>query len=183
MIAASPNKLPDKQRTIFVCQGTGCTSGKSVEIREALEKAVAELGLDSVKVDFTGCHGFCQQGPIAFVEPEGIFYTHVAVEDVPEIAQSHLRDGQPVERLFYQDPISGEAVPYYQEINFYRKQQRVMFGQARAIDPTRIEDYVAVGGYQALAKALSSMQPEEVIDAIDKQLAEIQYADAAEAAV
>ena len=157
---------PSNQHTIFVCQGTGCTSGKSVEIREALEKAVADLGLDNVKVDFTGCHGFCQQGPIAVVEPEGIFYTHVSIEDVSEIAQSHLRDGQPVAHLFYKDPISRQAVPYYKDIDFYAKQQRIILRNCGRINPERIEDYIAKGGYQSLRKVLFEMTPEEVIDEV-----------------
>ena len=101
MIEAKSSKVSDNQRTILVCHGTGCVSGKAIEIREALEKTVVEMGLDGVKVDFSGCHGFCQQGPIAVVEPEGIFYARVSVDDVPEIVQSHFRDGQPVTRLFY----------------------------------------------------------------------------------
>jgi len=157
---------PSNQHTIFVCQGTGCTSGKSVEIREALEKAVADLGLDNVKVDFTGCHGFCQQGPIAVVEPEGIFYTHVSIEDVSEIVQSHLRDGQPIAHLFYKDPISRQAVPYYKDIDFYAKQQRIILRNCGRINPERIEDYIAKGGYQSLRKVLFEMTPEEVIDEV-----------------
>ena len=164
----SPQGYSHNQRTIFVCQGTGCTSGKSVEIREALEKMVAELGLNNVKVDFTGCHGFCQQGPIAFVEPEGIFYTHVSVEDVPEISQSHLRDGQPVARLFYIDPVTDQAVPYYKDINFYKKQQRIVLRNCGRINPERIEDYLATGGYQSLRKVLFEMTPEQVIDEVKR---------------
>ncbi|MEE8598163.1 MAG: NADH-quinone oxidoreductase subunit NuoF [Dehalococcoidales bacterium] len=159
---------PDNQRIIFVCEGTGCVSAKAVEIRQALEKAVEELKLDSVKVDFTGCHGFCEQGPIAFVEPEGIFYTHVSVEDVPEIAQSHLRDGQPVERLFYKDPVSTQAVPYYKNINFYKKQQRIILRNCGHINPERIEDYITTGGYQSLRKVLFEMAPEQVIDEVKR---------------
>ncbi len=164
----TPQSYPHNQRTIFVCQGTGCTSGKSVEIREALEKAVAELRLDGVKVDFTGCHGFCQQGPIAFVEPEGIFYTHVSADDVPEIVHSHLRDGKPVERLFYRDPISDKAVPYYKDINFYKKQKRIVLRNCGRINPERIEDYIAVDGYQSLRKVLFEMTPEQVIDEVKR---------------
>ena len=159
---------PDNQRIIFVCEGTGCVSDKSVEIRQALEKAVEELKLDSVKVDFTGCHGFCEQGPIAFVEPEGIFYTHVSVEDVLEIAQSHLRDGQPVERLFYRDPVSGKAIPYHKDIDFYAKQQRIVLRNCGRINPEVIENYIAIGGYQSLRKVLLEMTPEQVIDEVKR---------------
>ncbi len=153
----------DNQKTIFICEGTGCVSGKSVEIREALERSVAELGLENIKVDFTGCHGFCEQGPIAVVEPEGIFYTHVSFKDVSEIVQSHLQDGQPVERLFYRDPVSGQVVPRHKDIDFYSKQQRVVLRNCGRINPERIEDYLAQGGYQSLRKVLLEMTPEEVI--------------------
>jgi NADH-quinone oxidoreductase subunit F len=165
---AKPDRPAGSQCTIFVCHGTGCVSGKAFEIREALEKAVAELGLSGVKVDFTGCHGFCQQGPIAVVEPEGIFYTHVTVDDVPEIVQSHLRDGKPVARLFYKEPVSGEAVPYYKDIVFYKKQQRIILRNCGHINPERIGDYIAVGGYESLRKALLEMTPEQVIDEVKR---------------
>ncbi len=157
-----------KQRTIFVCHGTGCVSGKAFEIREALEKMVAKLGVKGVGADFTGCHGFCQQGPIAVVEPEGIFYTHVTVDDVPEIVQSHLRDGKPVERLFYKEPVSGQAIPRYKDIPFYAKQQRIVLRNCGHINPERIEDYIAVGGYESLRKVLLKMTPEQVIDEIKR---------------
>jgi NADH:ubiquinone oxidoreductase subunit F (NADH-binding)/(2Fe-2S) ferredoxin/Pyruvate/2-oxoacid:ferredoxin oxidoreductase delta subunit len=156
------------QRTIFICQGTGCVSGKSIEITEALKKAVAELGITGVKIDFTGCHGFCEQGPVAFVEPEDIFYTHVSLADVPEIAESHLRDGKPVERLFYKDPVTGEAVPHFKDIKFYSKQQRIILRNCGRINPERIEDYIATGGYQSLPKVLAEMTPEQVIDEIKR---------------
>ena len=168
MVEAKLFKTLKKQRTIFLCHGTGCVSGKAFEIREALEKGLAELGLDGVKVDFTGCHGFCEQGPIAFVEPEGIFYAHVSLGDVPKIIQSHLRDGQPVARLFYKDPTSGEAVPYYKNINFYKKQQRIVLRNCGRINPERIKDYIAVGGYKSLRKILSEMTPEQVIDEVKR---------------
>ena len=159
---------PENQSTIFVCHGTGCVSGRSVEIRLALEKEVKELGLDNVKVDFTGCHGFCEQGPLVVVEPEGIFYTRVTVEDVPEIVQSHLKEGQPVERLFYRDPVSRQAVPYYKDINFYRKQHRLILRNCGHINPERIEDYLATGGYQSLKKVLFEMTPEQIIDEVKR---------------
>jgi NADH:ubiquinone oxidoreductase subunit F (NADH-binding)/(2Fe-2S) ferredoxin/ferredoxin len=156
------------QRTIFICQGTGCVSGKSLEITEALKKNIAEQGLENVKVDFTGCHGFCEQGPVAIVEPEGVFYTHVTPNDVPEIVTSHLRDGKPVERLFYKDPVSGEAIPYHKDIKFYSMQQRIILRNCGRINPERIEDYIATGGFASLKKVLKEMTPEQVIDVIKK---------------
>jgi NADH-quinone oxidoreductase subunit F len=156
----------DGHRKVLVCQGTGCTSSRSEEIRSALEYEVNQAGLSNIEVDFTGCHGFCQQGPIVVVEPEGIFYTHVKVEDATEIVHSHLKDGKPVERLFYCDPVTGEAIPTYQEINFYKKQTRLILRNCGRINPERIEDYIATGGYEALKKVLSQMTPEEVISEI-----------------
>jgi len=154
------------ERTIFVCQGTGCLSAGSGAVYEALRTEIAGLGIQDVEIDFTGCHGFCEQGPNVVVEPEGIFYTHVQVEDAPEIVSSHLRDGKPVERLFYRDPVTGKAMPYYSEIDFYQKQQRVILRNCGHINPEKIEHYVAQGGYQALKKALLEMKPEQVIEEV-----------------
>ncbi len=165
-MAKKPASQADDKRTILVCHGTGCVSGKAFEIREALEKEVARLKLKDVAVDFTGCHGFCQQGPIAVVEPEGIFYTKVTVDDVPEIAQSHLRDGKPVERLFYHDPITDEAVPCYKDITFYSQQTRLILRNCGHINPERIEDYIETGGYDSLRKVLKEMTPEQVIEEV-----------------
>jgi NADH-quinone oxidoreductase subunit F len=153
-------------KSILVCHGTGCVSGKAFEIREALEKEVARLKLKDVAVDFTGCHGFCQQGPIAVVEPEGIFYTHVTVDDVPEIAQSHLRDGKPVARLFYHDPITDEPIPYHKDITFYSQQTRLILRNCGRINPERIEDYIETGGYDSLRKVLKEMSPEQVVEEV-----------------
>jgi len=137
-------------------------------VREALEKAVVEFGVGDVKVDYTGCHGFCEQGPLAVIEPEGIFYTHVSVDDVPEIVQSHLRDGHPIERLFYRDPVSGKAIPYHKDIDFYAKQQRIVLRNCGRLNPERIEDYIDHGGYQSLKKVVFEMTPEQVIDEVKR---------------
>jgi NADH:ubiquinone oxidoreductase subunit F (NADH-binding)/(2Fe-2S) ferredoxin len=154
--------------SVFVCQGTGCESGKSEGIREALEQEVARLELTNVKVDFSGCHGFCQSGPLVAVEPEGILYCEVSAEDAPEIVQSHLRDGKPVERLFYRDPTTDEAISHTRDINFYKLQQRLILRNCGHINPENIDHYVAVGGYQALKKVLFEMSPEQVIDEVKR---------------
>jgi len=158
----------DVRRRVLVCQGTGCISSRSEEIRRVLEHEVAQAGLTNVEVDFTGCHGFCEQGPIVVVEPDGTFYTHVKPEDGAEIVSAHLRDGKPVERLFYHDPITKEAIPAYQDINFYKKQTRLILRNCGHINPERIEDYVAKGGYEALNRALLHMSPEQVIAEIKR---------------
>ena len=154
--------------TVFVCKGTGCVSGGGDTIYEALKTEVTRVGLKNAEIDFSGCHGFCQQGPNVVIEPEGIFYTHVEVEDAAEIVTSHLRDGRPVERLFYRDPVTGQAMPRYSEINFYSKQERVILRNCGHINPERIDDYIARGGYQSLKKVLSNMKPEEVIQEVKK---------------
>jgi NADH-quinone oxidoreductase subunit F len=153
--------------TIFICQGTGRISSGSEAVYDALKKEINRQGISHTEVDFTGCHGFCEQGPNVVIEPEGIFYTHVQAEDAPEIVTSHLRDGKPVERLFYHDPVTGEAIPRYSEINFYKKQQRVILRNCGQINPEKIEHYIDRGGYRALRKALL-MTPEQVIDEIKK---------------
>jgi NADH-quinone oxidoreductase subunit F len=162
------NKLNDKispgmMRKVLVCQGTGCTSSKSEQVRLALEEEVRQAGLTDATIDFTGCHGFCQQGPIVVVEPEGVFYAHVKVEDAAEIVRSHLKNGKPVERLFYRDPVTNEPIAKYSQIKFYMKQKRIILRNCGHINPERIDDYIAVEGYEALKKALTTMTPEGVI--------------------
>jgi NADH-quinone oxidoreductase subunit F len=155
----------ETRRTVRFCHGSSCNSGQAVKSRELLEKEIAKLGIGDVAVDFSGCHGFCQQGPIVIIEPDGTFYTHVKPEDIPEIARSLMPEGQPVTRLFYKDPASGAPVRYYKDIGFYAKQQRLILRNLGRINPERIDDYISVGGYEALKKALK-MGPEAVIEEI-----------------
>jgi NADH-quinone oxidoreductase subunit F len=154
-------------RTVFVCQGTGCVSGGGDAVYEALKAEVERQKVAGVEVDFTGCHGFCEQGPNVVIEPEGILYTHVQPEDAAEIVTSHFQDNKPVERLFYCDPATGQRVPCYAEINFYKKQQRVILRNCGHINPEKIDHYIEAGGYRALRKVLL-MKPEEVIEEIKK---------------
>ncbi|HTY82499.1 MAG TPA: NADH-quinone oxidoreductase subunit NuoF [Dehalococcoidales bacterium] len=158
----------NKKRGIYICQGTGCVSGKSLEITEALKKAIAEKNLTDVEVGFTGCHGFCEQGPVAIVGPEDIFYAHVTVADVPDIVNQHFVEGKPVERLYYKDPATGQSIPYHKDIRFYGMQHRLILRNCGRINPERIEDYIATGGYEALKKALTQMTPEQVIAEVKK---------------
>jgi NADH-quinone oxidoreductase subunit F len=156
----------ENHRTIFVCQGTGCVSSGSEAVYQAFRDEIGRQGMNDAEVDFTGCHGFCEQGPNVVIEPEGIFYTHVQAEDAAEIVTSHLRDGKPVERLFYHDPTTGQAIPHYSEINFYKKQQRVILRNCGQINPEKIDHYIARGGYRALTKACLEMIPEQVISEV-----------------
>ncbi|MFA5629549.1 MAG: FAD-dependent oxidoreductase [Dehalococcoidales bacterium] len=153
-------------RSVLICQGTSCSSQKSKKIREAFECGILEAGITDTKVDFTGCQGFCALGPVVIIEPEGILYTRVTVEYVPEIIRSHLQEGRPVSALFYTDPESGEAVPYYKNIGKYKKQHRLIMRNCGHINPEKIADYEAVGGYKSLKKIISHMSPQQVVDEI-----------------
>jgi NADH:ubiquinone oxidoreductase subunit F (NADH-binding)/(2Fe-2S) ferredoxin/Pyruvate/2-oxoacid:ferredoxin oxidoreductase delta subunit len=154
---------------ILVCQSTGCESSKSDKITQALESQIKQLGLSkNVEVKFTGCHGFCQQGPIVIVEPEGVFYTQVKEEDVPEILKSHIIEGKYVERLFYHNPVTGEAIPLYKDVPFYSRQQRLILRNCGHINPEKIDDYLATGGYAALKKAIFEMKPTQIIEEITR---------------
>ncbi|MFC2021292.1 NADH-quinone oxidoreductase subunit F, partial [Chloroflexota bacterium] len=157
-----------EKRVVIVCQGTGCVSSQSPLITDLIEKTIAEQGLaGDIQTKFSGCHGCCEQGPIVIVEPEGIFYAQVKVSDVPEIVENHLKNNQPVQRLFYKDPNTKEAIAHYRDIPFYSKQQRVILRNCGHINPEEIDDYISVGGYQALKKAMK-MTPNEVIEEVKK---------------
>ena len=155
-------------RTVFVCQGTGCFSAGSGAVYDALNAELKKQNVGNSVIDFSGCHGFCEQGPNVVIEPDGIFYTRVDAEDAAEIVHSHLRNNKPVERLFYHEPVSGQAVPLYSGIKFYFNQQRVVLRNCGHINPEKIEDYISRGGYKALEKALLGMKPQGVIDEIAK---------------
>ena len=154
---------------IRVCRGTGCESARAFELLEVLEKEVADRGLKKkVRVKTIGCHGFCEQGPVITVEPEGLFYCQVDKKDINEIVGSHLIGGKPVERLLYVEPATGKKIPKYEDIPFYKGQKKVVLRNCGEIDPGSIDEYIEKGGYDALKKALLEMKPEQVIDQILK---------------
>ena len=154
--------MENNHRTILLCRGTGCESSKSPEIQAAFEEALQ--GTD-VEIKFTGCHGMCQQGPIVVIEPEDIFYAKVKAKDVPKIVEKHLTDGDPVKRLFYQDPATKERIPTYHEIPFYKHQKRLVLRNCGQINPEDIKDSLAAGSYQALEKALE-LDPDFIIEEV-----------------
>ena len=152
---------------VLVCGGTGCKSAGSKEVQLEFAKQLEQKGLsDEVMIVETGCHGFCEHGPLVIIYPEGTFYCRVKPEDVEEIVESHLFKGRIVERLLYHEPLTHEQIPSYSEINFYKKQKRLVLEHCGAINPEQIEEYIAVGGYEALAKAVTTMTPQEVIDEV-----------------
>ena len=152
---------------VLVCGGTGCTSSHSAEIIAEFEKEIAEKGLaDEIKVIRTGCFGLCALGPIVVVYPEGAFYSQIKVEDVPEIVDEHLIKGRIVKHPLYDDTVAGDTVKSLNETQFYKKQKRVALRNCGVIDPENINEYIAMDGYQALAKCLTEYTPDEVIQIV-----------------
>lgn len=152
---------------VLVCAGTGCVASGSRNVQAEMEKQLEAFNLDKeIKLVETGCHGFCEMGPIVIVYPEGIFYCRVQPEDVKEIVEEHLLKGRPVKRLLFKNQITEEMVPHYKDIDFYKKQNRIVLGNCGFINPENIKEYIARDGYEALAKALTQMTPEQVIEEI-----------------
>ncbi|OIQ62775.1 NADH-quinone oxidoreductase subunit NuoF [Neomoorella thermoacetica] len=151
---------------ILVCAGTGCVASHSRQVTARLKAALHAHHLEErFQVDNTGCHGFCEQGPLVIIEPEGILYCRVREEDVEAIVTEHLEQGRPVERLLYQDPVTKEKIAAYNQIKFYRQQSRHVLKNCGHINPENIDAYLAVEGYQGLKKALAQPR-EEVINII-----------------
>ena len=153
---------------VLICGGTGCTSSGSPALKTALENELAAKGLtDEIKIVTTGCFGLCALGPVMIVYPDGTFYSMVTPEDIPEIVEEHLLKGRPVTRLEYHEK-SGDhhVVTSLSETMFYKKQKRVALRNCGVIDPENIEEYIANDGYRALAKVLTEMTPDEVIQEV-----------------
>ncbi|HUU53409.1 MAG TPA: NAD(P)H-dependent oxidoreductase subunit E, partial [Armatimonadota bacterium] len=155
--------------SVAVCTSTGCAAKGAGRVFAALEEALRGLPAEAEEVTLkrTGCHGFCERGPIVVVQPGDIFYQNVREEDVPEIVRETVLNGRVVESLLYEDPETGRRCVSSAEIPFYRKQRRIVLEHHGLIDPTSIDDYIAVGGYSGLAKALTEMTPEQVIAEVE----------------
>ena len=153
---------------VLICGGTGCTSSGSPELIRLFEEKIKAAGLEKeVKVVRTGCFGLCAMGPIVIVYPEGAFYSHIKAEDVDEIVSEHLVKGRIVRHLLCKEAVEGEgATKSLDEVDFYKKQKRVALRNCGVIDPEKIDEYIAFDGYKALAKVLTEMKPQEVIDTI-----------------
>jgi len=162
-------KDPNKP-VITVCTGTACQTYGSLEIYGKLVDEIKKQGLKGsvVEAKATGCHGFCEQGPVVVIFPQEICYVKVKLEDVQEIVSATLAQGRVIERLLYEDPVTGEKITKDPDIPFYKNQMRLVFGNNRYINPTEIDDYIAIGGYSALSKALLQMAPEQVLEEIKK---------------
>jgi NADH:ubiquinone oxidoreductase subunit F (NADH-binding)/(2Fe-2S) ferredoxin/NAD-dependent dihydropyrimidine dehydrogenase PreA subunit len=154
-----------KYRThLLVCAGTGCVSTGSFKIKEALEREIQKKKLqDEILVIATGCNGFCERGPILLVQPEGIFYQKLKVEDIPHLVEEHFVKGRPVKKLMYVPPAEKTPIPKMKDIEFFKNQRLIVLRNRGRIDPEKIEEYIAFDGYEALAKALTEMTSDEII--------------------
>ena len=154
---------------VLVCGGTGCSSSGSAELIERFEEQIAKNGLDrEVKVVRTGCFGLCEAGPVVIVYPEGTFYSRIRPDDVDEIVSEHLLKGRVVQHLVYKEKADEEQHVTLDNIDFYRPQMRLALRNCGVIDPENIDEYIAFDGYKALAKVLTEMTPEQVIDEVLK---------------
>lgn len=157
--------MPLYRSHVLVCGGTGCTSGGSDKIYDAFLKEIENFNLkDEIQVIRTGCFGLCAEGPIVIVYPEGAFYSRVTDTDVKEIVEEHLLKGRIVKRLLYKESIEKDQIKSLNEVKFYKKQMRIALRNCGVINPENIEEYIAYDGYKALAKVLTEMTPEQVID-------------------
>ncbi len=155
-------------KCVSVCAGTGCRANGSLEVTDAFRELIAGYDHLHVEVKNTGCHGFCEKGPLVVILPDEVFYCRVKPEDAAEITETTLLTGEVVTRLLYRDPVSKERCVHEHEVPFYAKQHRTVLRHNGRIDPRHIHDYIAAGGYSALAKVLHSMSPEQVIDEVKR---------------
>ena len=155
---------------VLICTGTGCSSSNSPAIIKRFEECIRNAGLENeIKVVRTGCFGLCENGPICIVYPEGAFYSHIKVDDVESIVSEHLVKGRVVADLLYKKSVTEDGkIRSLEEIDFYKKQKRVALRNCGVIDPENINEYIAFDGYKALAKALTEMSRDDVIDVILK---------------
>jgi len=149
---------------LMVCGGTGCVANQSMKIRDRLKTEIEKRGLQQeISIVTTGCNGFCAVGPLMVVQPEGIFYQLIKESDIPRIVEEHLIKGQPVKELLYTPPGNGRFIPRMVDIPFFSDQSLVVLRNRGLIDPERIDEAIGRGAYEALAKVLTTMKPEEVI--------------------
>lgn len=163
------DKSDSHKPCILICKSTGCSAFGSDALIKGFQDELKRKGLQAkVDIKITGCHGFCERGPILVINPQGIFYERCKPEDIPEIISKTIVKGEIIDRLLYTDPVSGKKIIYEKDVPFYKRQKRLVFAHSGKIDPTSIEDYIAIGGYNALAKVLSGISPDKVIDEVKK---------------
>jgi len=177
---SSPSELENLRQSILqrrdpnkpciaVCAGTGCRASGAEAVVDAFTDEIEKRELQvNVELKETGCHGFCERGPVVVIRPKRIFYQQVKPDDIPEIISETVLNGNIIERLLYVDPVTNEKIVYEPDVPFYKKQTRTILAANREIDPTEIDDYIAVRGYSALSKALFHMSPEQIIEEVTR---------------
>lgn len=154
---------------ILVCGGTGCLASEAEKVQRNLELILKARGYEKeAKIIKTGCFGFCEQGPIVKIEPENVFYVRVGPKDAKDIIDEHIIKGRKVERLLYKEPYEKEKIDTQENMPFYKKQLRIALRNCGLIDPEDIYEYIALGGYEALGKAITKMSRDEVIETVKK---------------
>ncbi len=163
------SKRDPNKPCITLCSGSACHASGSREVAVSLEAEIEKQGLSAdVDIRKTGCHGYCERGPIIVIHPEEIGYFQIKPEDVAEIVSQTIKEKKVVERLLYTDPSTNEKIVHEYDIPFYKNQERIVFGSNSSVDPKSIDDYLAIGGYAALAKVVSGMTPEQVLQEVKK---------------
>ena len=161
------NSRDPEKPCITICAGTGCVTYGSQKLVDNFRAEIEKQNLNGkVEVRASGCHGFCERGPLVVINPQNIFYQRVGLDDAEEIIKETVLNGQIIDRLLYVDPVTQEKILHEDEIPFYKRQMRLVFGMNGNIDPNSLEDYLAIGGYSALIKVLNGMEPEAVIEEI-----------------
>ncbi|HOK14912.1 MAG TPA: NAD(P)H-dependent oxidoreductase subunit E, partial [Candidatus Kapabacteria bacterium] len=179
-IAAKYNNCSNTlKKRVIVCAGTGCVANGSLKIYNELVQKINEAGIDcivelkmeehnenKILVSESGCQGFCQMGPLVTIEPDGIHYVKVKVEDVQEIVDHTLVLGKPIDKLLFVDPLTGEHCVHTKDIRFYNRQSRKVLGLCGHINPSDVYEYIAKNGYQAAFKALAEMTDKDICEEI-----------------
>jgi NADH-quinone oxidoreductase subunit F len=161
--------MPRYRMNLMVCTGTGCVSNGAFRIKEALEREIQKHNLeDEIQIVTTGCNGFCANGPIVVVHPDGIFYQMLTEKDIPFLVEEHFLKGRPVAKLMYTPPEKKSPVPHMRDIGFFKKQRLIALANRGIIDPEVIDEYIARDGYKGLVKAVTTMTPESIIEEIKK---------------
>jgi NADH-quinone oxidoreductase subunit F len=158
-----------KQTSILVCAGGGCLASGSLDVSAAFREEIKKQNIaDHVMVIETGCQGLCAAGPVVTIQPDNVFYENVSTADVPDIIKNHIMNGKVVERLVHKNPATGQSVPKVNDIDFFKKQTKIVLRNCGKIDPLSIEQYIANQGYSALAKVLSDMNSDQIVEEVTR---------------
>ncbi|KAA3635205.1 MAG: 4Fe-4S dicluster domain-containing protein [Calditrichaeota bacterium] len=178
----SPKKLKDIQKSfteksskypkkILICCGTGCLANGAMKLVDTFRDTIKTKKIKNMSVEMvkeTGCHGFCEQGPLVIIEPDGTFYTKVKAKDIDDIIEKSLKKDEIIEKLLFENPVDGNKIEKYKNISFFKHQERIALRNLGKISAYDLDEYISVEGYKALAKVLTKMKPDEVIDEITK---------------